>query len=219
MQRSARDCRSALPRLRPAALVPAVAALCAAVTVCAVAALAVAAAGCDSGSPATAAGGVDHYANTPYHFSLDVDRPFTKWRSATAAGGAAFEVAFVDAAGARAGARHLDALTVSVVDTGTTPTGSEAAQLTASLRTLGAAMVAKMGPDAQAGDSSQVTVNGVAGVVVPFAVTVSGQRLVGWLYLFASGGHIYALTANATTGHWSADSPLFVRAIDSFRIG
>jgi hypothetical protein len=175
------------------------------------------AAGC--GGQAATSQGVDHYTNGGFHFSLDIDRRLTEWRSATAASGAAFEVAFVDAAGARAGGRHLDALTVSVVDTGTSPTSAEAAQLTASLRTLGAAMVAKMGSDAQAGDPSQVTVNGHAGVVVPFAVTVSGQRLVGWLYLFAAGGHIYALTASARSDHWSADSPLFVRAIDSFRIG
>jgi hypothetical protein len=185
----------------------------------AVAALAVAAAGCGVGSQATAQSGVAHYANAGFHFSLDVDRRLTEWRSATAASGAAFEVAFVDAAGARAGGRHLDALTVSVVDTGTSPTSAEAAQLTASLRTLGATMVAKMGSDAQTGDPSQVTVNSHAGVVVPFGVTVSGQRLVGWLYLFAAGGHIYALTASARSDHWSADSPLFVRAIDSFRIG
>ena len=87
------------------------------------------------------------------HFSLDVDRRFTQWRSATAGGGAAFEVAFVDAAGARAGARHLDALTVSVVDTGTTPTGSEAAQLTASLSIAGRDHGRpRWGPTPQAGD-------------------------------------------------------------------
>ena len=206
-----RGCRSTQPRLRLAALALAVVALGA------VAALALAAAGC--GGQAATIQGVDHYTNAGFHFSLDVDRRLTEWRSATAASGAAFEVAFVDAAGARAGGRHLDALTVSVVDTGTSPTSEEAAQLTASLRTLGATMVAKMGSDAQAGDPSQVTVNGHAGVVVPFGVTVSGQRLVGWLYLFAAGGHIYALTASARSDHWSADSPLFVRAIDSFRIG
>jgi uncharacterized protein YfiM (DUF2279 family) len=207
-----RGCRSTQPRPRRAAL----ALTLAVVALSAVAAL-VLAAGC--GGQAATTRGVDHYANAGFHFSLDVDRRLTEWRSATAASGAAFEVAFVDAAGARAGGRHLDALTVSVVDTGTSPTSAEAAQLTASLRTLGAAMVAKMGSDAQAGDPSQVTVNGHAGVVVPFAVTVSGQRLVGWLYLFAAGGHIYALTASARSDHWSADSPLFVRAIDSFRIG
>jgi hypothetical protein len=206
-----RGCRSTPPRVRLAAL--------AVVALGAVAAFAVAAAGCGAGSQATAQNGVAHYANAGYHFSLDVDRRLTEWRSATAASGAAFEVAFVDAAGARAGGRHLDALTVSVVDTGTSPTSEEAAQLTASLRTLGATMVARMGSDAQASDPSQVTVNGHAGVVVPFGVTVSGQRLVGWLYLFAAGGHIYALTASARSDHWSADSPLFVRAIDSFRIG
>ena len=205
--------RSIPPRLRPAAFALAVSALAA------VAALALAAAGCGAGSPATTPCGVAHYANAGYHFSLDVDRHLTEWRSATAANGAAFEVAFVDAAGARAGGRHLDALTVSVVDTGTSPTSDEAAQLTASLRSLGATIVTKMGDDAQAGDSSQVTMNGHTGVVVPFGVTVSGQRLVGWLYLFAAGGHIYALTASARSDHWSADSPLFVRAIDSFRIG
>ncbi len=214
-----RGCRSSPPRPRPTVLVALVATLAtvAASTLVTVL-MVIVLTGCGSSPSATAAGPY-HYANAAYHFSLDVDRRFTQWRSATAGGGAAFEVAFVDAAGARAGARHLDALTVSVVDTGTTPTGSEAAQLTASLSTLGATMVSKMGSDAQAGDASQVTVNGVAGVVVPFAVTVAGQRLVGWLYLFASGGHIYALTANATSAHWSADSPLFVRAIDSFRIG
>lgn len=211
--------RSTPPRLRPAALVPALATLCAAAALAAVAALAVATAGCGAGSPATTRSGVAHYANAGYHFSLNVDRHLTEWRSATAANGAAFEVAFVDATGARAGGRHLDALTVSVVDTGTSPTSDEAAQLTASLRTLGTAMVAKMGSDAQAGDSSQVTMNGQEGVVVPFGVTVSGQRLIGWLYLFATGGHIYALTASARSDHWSADSPLFVQAIDSFRIG
>ncbi len=186
---------------------------------CAVAALAVATTGCDDGSPATPQSGVAHYSGAGYHFSLDVDRRLTQWRSATAANGAAFEVAFVDATGARAGGRHLDALTVSVVDTGTSPTTDEAAQLNASLRTLGTTMVTKMGTQAQAGDPSQVTVNGAAGVVVPFGVTISGERLVGWLYLFAAGGHIYALTANARSDHWNADRPLFVRAIDSFKIG
>ena len=211
--------RSTPPRLRPAALVPALAPFCTVAVLCAVAVLAAATAGCGAGSQATGQSGTAHYANAAYHFSLDVDRQLTEWRSATAANGTAFEVAFVDAAGARAGGRHLDALTVSVVDTGTSPTAEEAAQLTASLRTLGSSMVAKMGSDAQAGTPSQATVNGHTGVVVPFGVTVSGQRLVGWLYLFAADGHIYALTANARSDHWSTDSALFVRAIDSFRIG
>lgn len=206
-----RGCRSTSPRSWPAAIVLAVAVLGA------VAALVLAAAGC--GGRDAPAQGVAHYANAGFHFSLDVDRRLTEWRSATSAGGGAFEVAFVDAAGARAGRRHLDALTVSVVDTGTSPTNEQAAQLDASLGTLGATMVSKMGSQGQAGDPAQATVNGHTGVVVPFAVTVSGQRLMGWLYLFTAGGHIYSLTASATTGHWGVDSPLFIRAIDSFRIG
>ena len=49
----------------------------------AVAALALAAAGC--GGQAATIQGVDHYTNAGFHFSLDVDRRLTEWRSATAA--------------------------------------------------------------------------------------------------------------------------------------
>ena len=177
---------------------------------------AVVAAGCGGGGTAT---GVEHYANAEYRFSLDVDRRLTQWRTATAASGAAFEVSFVDAAVTAAGGRHPDALTVSVVDTGTTPTSEEAAQLAALLAKLAAAMVARMGPDAQAGTVSNVTLNGRSGVVVPFAATVAGVRQVGWLYLLVAGGHIYALTAAATADQWDTYQPLFTSAIDSFRVG
>jgi hypothetical protein len=179
-------------------------------------ALAIAAAGCGG---TAGAGGVEHYSNAAYRFSLDVDRHLTQWRSATAASGAAFEVSFVDTQGASVGGRHLDALTVSVVDTRTSPTSEEAAQLTASLRTLGAAIVARMGTDAQAGSTSDVSLNGLSGVVVPFGVTVSGVRQVGWLYLLTGGGHIYALSAGASADQWGAHRPLFERAVDSFKVG
>ena len=57
-----------------------------------------------------------------------------------------------------------------------------------------------------------MSLNGLSGVVVPFSVTVSGVRQVGWLYLLTAGGHIYALTAGATADHWDVDRPLFERA-------
>jgi hypothetical protein len=194
------------------AVVPALVAL---VALAALAALGTAAAaGCGG-----AASGVEHYANADFRFSLDVDRRLTQWRTATAASGAAFEVSFVAAKGAMVGDRHLDALTISVVDTGTNPTSEQAAQLAASLRTMGAAMVAKMGGDAQAGTVSEVSLNGLSGVVVPFGVSISGVRQVGWLYLLAAGGHIYALAAAATADEWATYRPLFTSAIDSFRVG
>ena len=163
--------------------------------------------------------GVAHYANARYRFSLDVDRRLTEWRTATTASGAAFEVSFVDAAVTAAGGRHPDALTVSVVDTGTNPSSEEAAQLAASLRTLGAAMVTRMGADALAGTVTDVSLNGLSGVVVPFGVTTAGVRQVGWLYLLAAGGRVYALTAAATADQWETYRPLFTSAIDSFRVG
>ena len=211
-----RRCRPADSRRPVSPSVPAGAIVLALAALALLAALtALAATGCGGGAPT---GGVEHYANADYRFSLDIDRRLTEWRTATAAGGAAFEVSFVDAAVPAAGDRHPDALTVSVVDTGTTPTSQEAAQLTALLAKLGTAMVARMGPDAQAGTVSNVTLNGLSGVVVPFAVTVAGVRQVGWLYLLVAGGHIYALTAAATTDQWDTYRPLFTSAIDSFRV-
>ena len=155
----------------------------------------------------------------PTGISLDVDRRLTEWRTATAASGAAFEVSFVDAAGTAAGGRHLDALTVSVVDTGTNPSSQQAAQLAASLRTLGAAMVARMGADAQAGAATDVSLNGLSGVVVPFGVTTSGGRVVGWLYLLAAGRA--CLRAHRRRDRRPAGRPTgrCSRAIDSFRVG
>lgn len=193
---------------------PAIAALVAVTLLASAALVPVVAAGC-GGSPT----GVAHYRSAAYRFSLAVDRRLTEWRSATTASGTAFEVSFVDTRGTIVDGRHLDALTVSVVDTATSPTSAEAAQLSASLPKLGAAMVAKMGPDAQTGTVSAVSLNGLSGVVVPFSVTLSGVRQIGWLYLFADSGRIYALTAAASAAQWTAHRPLFERAIDSFTVG
>ena len=155
-----------------------------------------------------------HYTNATYGISIRVDRRLTEWRTASA--GNAFEVSFVDTAGAIAGGQHLDALTVSLADTGATPPGQQAA-LTSALTSLGTAMVAKLGTDPQVGTVSDVSLNGLSGVVVPYAVTVSGQAIVGWLYLLTAAGHIYALNAGATAASWSTYRPIFARAIASFR--
>jgi hypothetical protein len=211
-----RRCRPAASRPLALPSVPAVAIVVALAALVALVGLTTA--GCGGGGGGSD-GGAAHYANTTYRFSLDVDRRLTQWRTASAATGAAFEVSFVDTKGTRVGGRYLDALTVSVVDTGTSPTSAEAAQLTALLHTLGAAMVAKMGPDAQAGTVSPVSLNGLSGVVVPFAVTISGVRQVGWLYLLAAGGHIYALTAAASADQWDTCRSLMAGAIDAFRVG
>jgi len=156
------------------------------------------------------------YSNATYGISLRVDRRLTEWRTASAGG--AFEVSFVDTAGAIVAGRHLDALTVSLVDTGNLPSGQQAAQLQSALRALGTTMVDKLGANAQSGTVSGVSLNGLDGVVVPYAVTVSGRRVVGWLYLLTGSGRIYALTAGATAARWSFYRPIFSQAIGSFRV-
>ena len=154
------------------------------------------------------------YHNAAHGISLNVDRRLTEWRTASAGG--AFEVSFVDTAGTVVNGRHLDALTVSLVDTGATPPGQQAA-LTSALRALGTTMVGKLGTNAQVGTISDVSLNGLSGVVVPYSVTVSGRPVVGWLYLLSGSGHIYALTAGATAASWGTYRPIFYRAIGSFR--
>ena len=191
------------PRPRHAALATALAGV-------ALAACLVLGAGCG----AHAATGPQHYRDATFGVSLTVAGRLPQWRTTTTGG--AFEVSFVDPAGAVAQGRHLDALTLSLVDTGTMPTG--ATQFASALRGLGTAMVAKLGTQAQAGTTSDVALNGLSGVVVPYAATVSGRQVVGWLYLLASSGRIYAITAQATTDRWSFYRPLFSRAIASFRV-
>ena len=185
--------------------------LAASLAALALAACLVAVGGC-GGRVAT---GPQHYTNAVFGVSITVDRRLPQWR-ATATDAGAFEVSFVDPTGAVAGGRHLDALTVSLADTGTLPSGSS--QLESALGALGAALVDKLGAQAQAGTVSDVTINGLSGVVVPYAATVSGRAVVGWLYLLASSGRIYALTAQATADRWSFYRPLFTQAIDSFRV-
>ena len=200
-------------RARPAARVHgALSALVVCLALAAIVAVGVAAAGC--GGPTT---GVVHFSDTTYGISMTVDRRLTQWRTASVASAGAFEVSFVDTSGAIVASRHLDALTVSLVDTGTTPSTQQAAQLNASLRTLGAAMVAKLGANARAGAVSDVALNGLTGVVVPYGVTIAGRPVVGWLYVLASGGRIYVLTAGATADRWNSERPLFASAISSFR--
>ncbi len=105
---------------------------------------------------------------------------------------------------------------MSLADTGATPPGQQAA-LTSALTSLGTTMVAKLGTNPQVGTVSDVSLNGLTGVVVPYAVTVSGHPVVGWLYLLTAAGHIYALNAGATAASWSTYRPIFARAIASFR--
>jgi hypothetical protein len=200
-------------RARPAARARgALTALAACLALAAVVTVGAVAMGC--GAPTT---GVAHFSNATYGISIDVDRRLTQWRTASVTSAGAFEVSFVDAAGAVVGGRHLDALTVSRVDTGTSPSTQQAAQLNTSLRTLGAAMVAKLGSNARAGTVSDVVLNGLTGVVVPYGVTISGRPVVGWLYVLTLGGHMYALTAGATADRWDSYRPLFARAIASFK--
>jgi hypothetical protein len=187
-------------------------ALTACLALAAVVAFALMTAGC--GGPK---GGVAHFSDPTYGISIDVDRRLTQWRTASVASAGAFEVSFVDTSGAIVAGRHLDALTVSLVNTGTSPNTQQAAQLNAALRTLGAAMVAKLGPNARAGAVSDVSLNGLTGVVVPYGVTAGGRPVVGWLYVLASGGRIYVLTAGATADQWNTYRPLFSRAIASFK--
>jgi hypothetical protein len=192
----------------------ALAALAVCLALAAIVAVGVAAAGC--GGPTT---GVAHFSDTTYGISIAVDRRLTQWRTASVASAGAFEVSFVDTSGAIVAGRHLDALTVSLVDTGTTPSSQQAAQLNASLRALGAAMVARLGSNARAGAVTDVALNGLTGVVVPYGVTIAGRAVVGWLYVLSSGGRIYVLTAGATADRWNGERPLFAHAIASFKAG
>ncbi len=208
MPRRTRHARPGRPTTRARG---ALAALAACLALAVVLALGLATAGC--GAPKA---GVAHFSNTTYGISISVDRRLTQWRTASVASAGAFEVSFVDTSGAIVAGRHLDALTVSLVNTGTSPSAQQAAQLNASLRTLGATMVAKLGANARAGTVSDVTLNGLTGVVVPYGVTIAGRPVVGWLYVLSSGGRIYVLTAGATAGQWNGERPLFARAIASF---
>jgi hypothetical protein len=196
---------------RPAGLRAARAPLAATLAGVALVACLVLGAGCGAG----AAAGPQHYRDATFGVSITVDRRLPQWRTSTTGG--AFEVSFVDPAGAVTQGRHLDALTLSLVDTGALPTGATA--LAAALRSLGTAMVAKLGTQAQAGTTTDVALNGLSGVVVPYAATVAGRQVVGWLYLLASSGRTYAISAQATADRWSFYRPLFTRAIGSFRVG
>jgi len=186
-------------------------ALAAALAGVALAACLVLGAGCGAHAPT----GRQHYTNARFGVSIVVARRLPQWRSTTAAGGSAFEVSFVDPDGAVADGRHLDALTLSTVDAGTIPAGST--QLTKALGSLATAMVARLGTQTQAGTTSDATLNDLSGVVVPYAATIAGRHVMGWLYLLASSSRIYAITAQATADRWSSYRPLFTQAIDSFR--
>jgi hypothetical protein len=175
------------------------------------AALAVVLAAASCGATAT------HYANAAYGFSLTIDRPFVEWRTASTGVAAAFQVAFIDPQGAQIGGRHLDSLTVSVVKTGDTPSADQNAQLRASLRALGARMIGALGQDVRITTPSDVSLNGVSGVVLPYAATIAGKPVVGWEYLLAARGRVYTILAGAAADHWKTDEPVFRRAISSFK--
>ena len=163
-----------------------------------------------------ACGGPTRYRNDTYRFSLKVDRPLVEWRSSGTAEGRGFQVAFVDPDGAKAGDRHLDALTVTAVTSPTSVTIDQLDKLRAALGELAVKMVQSLGTDTSTGSSSAVSVGGLPGIVVPYATTIGGQRVVGWQYLLVGGGHTYGLNAGAAGADWNRLRPVFEKAVQSF---
>jgi len=162
-------------------------------------------------------GGPTTYRNDTYRFSIDVHPPLEEWKSAGAAAGRGFEVAFVDPGGATSGDRHLDALTVTAVTSSQSVTIDQLPQLRADLGKLATTMVASLGTDTKSGAPSNVSVGGLPGIVVAYATTIGGSRVVGWQYLLVGSGYTYGLNAGAAGGDWNRLRPAFERTIDSFR--
>ena len=181
-----------------------------------VALAAVAAAALAASLGLAACGGPTTYRNDTYRFSLDVHPPLKEWKSASTAAGQGFEVAFVDPDGATSGDRHLDALTVTAVTSSRNPTIDDLPQLRADLGSLAGKMVASLGTDTQAGEASPANVGGLPGVVVAYATTIDGRRVVGWQYLLVANGYTYGLNAGAAGSDWNRLRPAFERTIESF---
>jgi len=164
-----------------------------------------------------ACGGPTTYRNDTYRFSIDVHTPLVEWKSAGTAAGRGFQVAFVDPDGATTSDdRHLDALTVTAVTSSRSVTIDELPQLRADLGKLAAKIVATLGTDTTAGAPADANVGGLPGVVVAYATTVDGRRVVGWQYLLVGNGYTYGLNAGATGSDWPGLRAAFERSIQSF---
>jgi len=161
-------------------------------------------------------GGPATYRNDTYRFSIDVHRPLQEWRSADTAGGRGFQVAFVDPDGAESGERHLDSLTVTAVTSSVKATVDELPRLRTELGELATKMVDSLGSESASGKPSNVSVGGLPGVVVAYATTIGGRRVVGWQYLLVGSGYTYGLNAGATGSDWNRLRPVFERSIRSF---
>ena len=63
-----------------------------------------------------------------------------------------------------------------------------------------------------------MTINGLAGTVVPFSATVDGAGIVGWNYLFISGRYLYVLLVTSGDDTWGGNRTALKRMAESFTV-
>ncbi len=173
------------------------------------------------GAAAVAAGcggdGRRTFYNDQYGFSLALDHTFADWSNATVDANGTFRVAFADRGGAQAGGRYLDAVVVAVVDMGHALTPAEEANIVVTLQGMGGDLIGQLGDDVQTATPQPVTINGSAGVVVPFSVSIAATPVMGWSYLLPRGHSVYVVALMAAATDWERERTALTAAIESFR--
>ena len=158
------------------------------------------------------------YRNDRYGFSLTFEKRYVDWKEADVGDQGVFGVAFADPDGARAGDRYADAILVAVIDLGEGATPEIAEQTRDALRDRGAETIATLGDNVQTWPVTDVTINGLSGIVIPFAVTVQGTQVLGWDYMLIRDTYLYIIVVMAGESSWESDKEALQAAAQSFTV-
>lgn len=158
------------------------------------------------------------YSDDRTGFSVTVDKRFVEQPDSKVGDNAVARFVLVDEDGARVDDRYLDAIAVVVVDIGTPLTSDDLEALRATLRDQGELIVSTLGTSVQTWEPADVTVSGLQGIRLPFAMTVGDRRVVGENYVLFRDAYVYLLVVMGAEEDWEADRALYQQAIDSFTV-
>jgi hypothetical protein len=158
------------------------------------------------------------YRNDKHHFSLTFEKRFVDWKETYIGDQTTFGVAFADPGGARAGDRHTDAILVTVIDLGQGTTTDLAEQTRDTLRERGAETLASLGSNVQTWPVSDVIINGLSGIAIPFAVTVQDTQVLGWDYMLIKDSTLYTVVVMSGESTWERNKGPLQAAAQSFTV-
>jgi len=157
------------------------------------------------------------YTNAVYGFTLSYSEPLGVVTMDPPAG-EAYSIAFADKEGTLVNDQYANGLRVSVLEMDQAIKAADVPKLKKEIAGVIKQMVADLPEGKSTSEVTAVTLNGTPGYVVDYEAAISGEPVIGRLYVLIKGDKEYHLTLQTVAADWEELEPILEKTARTFTL-